>query len=234
MNPSTTEYVFLGFYILTLIALWSFFEWWFHSQPMHKKSYKKVPYFRRLTASHTGHHDHCNYCPKHGQCHILAHKQAKLHAPIRQELSVGILIVLGSILAFVLFDWLTGWKFKLCIVASVATYAYYWVYELMHYAAHDGLGWQRALIKKTGFFASTLKHHMGHHVDKLDKNYTLVNRLMDYVFDTKLGASKGSILAARSATFAVLTGFLVSFGFVAYQHYDEHHKGQQSSQMAEK
>lgn len=75
---------------------------------------------------------------------------------------------------------------------------------------------------------------MGHHVDKLDKNYTLVNRLMDYVFDTKLGASKGSILAARSATFAVLTGFLVSFGFVAYQHYDEHHKGQQSSQMAEK
>ncbi len=223
MNSSTIQYAFQGFFALTLIVLWSFFEWWFHSQPMHKKSYKNTLYFNRLTSSHSTHHNQCNFCPKHGQCHILAHKEAKIHAPIRQEISVGLLIVLGSILTFALFDWLTGWKFKLCVIASIATYAYYWLYELVHIAAHDGIGWQRALMEKTGFFfAATLKHHMGHHVDQLNMNYALLNQLMDYVFNTKRGASKLSILAARSATAVVLFGFLTSFWFEASRHYREH------------
>jgi len=212
MYPHIITSTMYGFFFLTLIIEWSFLEWWVHSQPMHKKEYKKVPLLGLLTGSHTNHHNAHNYSPKHAECFDHDHH----HESILQRLWFGPLVAFAGCVSFILFDWLTAFEYRLTLTAAILTYAYYWIFELAHVASHDGKSWQRTFLQKIGVFDFILKQHKGHHVRKLNRNYTLVNPLMDYVFNTQLDASPKSVMLARWITWTVLSAFVILFGIVLF------------------
>jgi hypothetical protein len=214
MNIDTNLSIMWFFFIATLIIYFSFLEWWVHKYPMHSKNFKNIPILGLLFQSHvgpTGHHSRHGYCPNHPECHDHKHE----HEPILQKFWFGFLVAFGGSLPFLVLEFFTSFKYNLTIICFLGIYVYYWFFELVHVATHDGKHWQRVLLEKIGYFDVMLDHHIVHHTIKFNMNFTLVNHWCDYLFDTKYEASKNSVLIVRLITAMFLIGFLISFLNVA-------------------
>lgn len=202
------------FFAATMVIYWSFLEWWVHKEPMHNRKFKKILILGLLYESHVGkksHHSRHGYCSSHPECHDDDHE----HEPILQKFWFGFLVAGAGCLPFVLLESSTTFKYNFSILCFIGIYVYYWLFELIHVASHDGKHWQRILMEHFWYFnTSLLPHHMIHHTNKLNMNFTLVNHWCDYVFGTKYGADLDVIYFFRIITFIVLTGFLALFFMV--------------------
>lgn len=216
MNLETQLFVMRVFFIATLIIFLSFLEYWVHRYPMHSKKFKKFPIFNLLFESHVGsdgHHSRHNYSPNHPECFEDDHH----HEPIPQKIWFGFLVAFGGCIPFLVLEIFTTFEYNLTLTCILSIYVYYWIFELVHVATHDGKHWQRKFLRKIGYFDIMLSHHMVHHTIKFNMNLTLVNQWCDYLFNTKYGASKLSVLVVRLITYVVLTGFLISFFTLVYR-----------------
>lgn len=210
MNFETNLVVMRVFFIATLVIFFSFLEWWIHRYPMHNKKFKNFPVLGLLFESHIGsggHHSRHGYCPNHPECFEDDHE----HEPIVQKLWFGFLVASCGSLPFLLLEGLTSFRYFLTPICFVGIYTYYWIFELVHVATHDGKHWQREMLKKIGYFESMLDHHMVHHTIKFNMNFTLVNQWADYLFGTKYQANEHSVFVVRMITLIVVSSFLISF-----------------------
>ncbi len=216
MNFETNLVVMRVFFIATLIIFFSFLEWWVHKYPMHSKKFKKCPVLGLLFESHVGtkgHHSRQGYCPNHPECFEDDHD----HEPILQKLWFGFFIAFCGSIPLFLLEYLTTFDYHLTTICFLSIYVYYWMFEMVHIATHDGKHWQRELLRKIGYFEIMLSHHMVHHTIKFNMNFSLVNHWADYLFDTKYQAKESSILFVRIVTSVVLIGFLASFLNLVYR-----------------
>jgi hypothetical protein len=204
------------FFVTTLFIFFSFLEWWVHRYPMHNKKFKQCPILGLLFESHVGpkgHHGRHSYCPNHPECFDHEHE----HEPILQKFWFGFLVAGGGSVPFLILEGLTTFDYHLSVICFIGIYVYYWMFELVHVATHDGKHWQREFLKTLGYFDTMLSHHMVHHTVKFNMNFTLVNQWADYLFGTKYGADSRLVLVVRVVTALILAGFLVSFLGLVYR-----------------
>jgi hypothetical protein len=183
---------------------------------MHNKKFKKLPVLGLLFESHVGsegHHSRHGYCPNHPECHDEDHE----HEPILQKIWFGFLVAFAGSIPFFTLEILTTFEYNLTAICALGIYTYYWLFELVHVATHDGKHWQRVLLKKIDYFDIMLSHHIIHHTIKFNMNFTLVNHWCDYLFDTKYEAKKSSVLMVRIITCVVLLALLTSFLTLVYR-----------------
>jgi hypothetical protein len=177
---------------------------------MHDKRFKKYPIANLLFESHVGkggHHSSHGYPTNHAECHNHDHE----HEPILQKFWFGFLVAFGGSLTFLVLEFFTSFRYNLTIICFLGIYAYYWFFELVHVATHDGKHWQRRFMDKMPFFPNMLDHHKIHHTIKLNMNFTLVNHWCDYLFATKYQIGVLEMCLVRFITVMVLSGFVLSF-----------------------
>ena len=216
MNFETNLVVMRVFFIATLVIFFSFLEWWVHKYPMHNKKFKKCPLLGLLFESHVGsggHHSRHGYCPNHPECFDHEHE----HEPIVQKIWFGFMVAFFGSVPLLVLESITTFSYYLTPICFVSIYAYYWMFEMVHIATHDGKHWQREVLRKIGYFDCMLGHHMIHHTIKFNMNFTLVNQWADYLFNTKYEASGQSIMVIRTITGIVSLGFLISFLALVYR-----------------